>query len=102
MVLAATSELVRSLPALGELPLAVAAWAFVVLLGLQLGRALQAAVRQTRRMHAVPCPGCRFFDDNPYLPCALRPSEANTPAVIGCRDYEQRRASYAAPPSPAR
>ena len=102
MELAATGELVRALPSLGQLPLAIAAWTFAVLLGLQLGRALQAAVRQTRRMHAVPCAGCRFFDDNPYLPCAIRPSEANTPAAIGCRDYQPRRAIDAAPPSPVR
>ncbi|MBW4470739.1 MAG: hypothetical protein KME45_10105 [Stenomitos rutilans HA7619-LM2] len=35
----------------------------------------------------VPCRQCRFFKDNPYLKCAIRPSDALTAQAIDCADY---------------
>lgn len=35
----------------------------------------------------IPCRGCRFFNSNPYLRCAIRPVDALTEQAIDCSDY---------------
>lgn len=36
----------------------------------------------------IPCTNCRFFTNNPYLKCAVRPSTALTKQAIDCSDYQ--------------
>ncbi len=35
----------------------------------------------------IPCSTCRFFNDNYYLKCAVRPGAALTQDAINCSDY---------------
>ncbi|XGV96781.1 MAG: hypothetical protein ACAF41_29160 [Leptolyngbya sp. BL-A-14] len=35
----------------------------------------------------VPCRRCAFFKNNPYLKCAIRPSDALTAKAIECSDF---------------
>ncbi len=34
-----------------------------------------------------PCRNCRFFNDNHFLKCAVRPSTALTKQALNCSDY---------------
>lgn len=36
-----------------------------------------------------PCAKCVYFDNNPYLKCALHPVEAATKEAINCLDYKR-------------
>jgi hypothetical protein len=35
----------------------------------------------------IPCRKCRFFSNNPYLKCAIRPSSVMNERAIDCPDY---------------
>ncbi|MEG3436450.1 hypothetical protein V0288_04905 [Pannus brasiliensis CCIBt3594] len=39
---------------------------------------------------ATPCASCRFFSNNVYLKCAVRPSDALTDRAVDCPDYRPR------------
>jgi hypothetical protein len=36
----------------------------------------------------IPCTTCRFFTNNPYVKCAVRPDLALTKQAIDCSDYQ--------------
>ncbi|MBD2463747.1 hypothetical protein H6G89_22355 [Oscillatoria sp. FACHB-1407] len=36
----------------------------------------------------IPCTTCRFFTNNPYVKCAVRPDLALTKQAIDCTDYQ--------------
>lgn len=38
----------------------------------------------------IPCNNCRFFNDNYYIKCAVRPCSALTKDAINCSDYSPR------------
>lgn len=35
----------------------------------------------------IPCSKCRFFNQNPYMRCAVHPTKAQTSRAINCSDY---------------
>lgn len=37
--------------------------------------------------HKFPCRSCRYFEDNPYLKCAVHPDNALTVRSLNCSDY---------------
>lgn len=45
-------------------------------------------VHNIQQVSEVPCRNCRFFSHNPYLKCAVNPSNAMTARAIGCFDYK--------------
>ena len=36
----------------------------------------------------VPCHKCRYFNPNPYIKCALHPSNVLKEPAVDCRDYD--------------
>lgn len=38
----------------------------------------------------IPCQKCAYFDNNPYLKCALHPVEASTKEAINCSDFQHK------------
>lgn len=36
---------------------------------------------------AIPCRGCRYFNNNPYLKCTVNPTVVLTEAALDCSDY---------------
>ncbi|MGJ3254554.1 MAG: hypothetical protein ACFE0J_25990 [Elainellaceae cyanobacterium] len=35
----------------------------------------------------IPCSNCRFFNQSPYLKCAVHPTRACTSKAVDCSDY---------------
>ena len=44
-----------------------------------------------KHSHQVPCKNCRFFQNNPYLQCAVHPDTALTPQAIHCSDFRPQK-----------
>lgn len=44
---------------------------------------------------AIPCPTCRYFHPNAFLPCAVNPAEVMSQAAASCRDYCPRQTETA-------
>jgi hypothetical protein len=38
----------------------------------------------------MPCRGCRYFHNNPYLKCTVNPTTALTEDAVGCSDHHPR------------
>ena len=38
----------------------------------------------------IPCRNCQFYSNNPYVRCAIRPTDAMTEQAIDCSDYSAR------------
>lgn len=66
----------------------VAAWVLVALVAWSLWSALRDAIARSRRLHQIPCAGCRFFTDDHRLKCTVHPSLALTEGAINCPDFE--------------
>ena len=43
----------------------------------------------------VPCYHCRYFNNNPYLKCALHPTNVLTEGLIDCVNYHPKDWSIA-------
>jgi hypothetical protein len=43
--------------------------------------------------YKVPCYQCRYFSPNPFIQCALHPSEVLKESAIDCRDYHAKIAA---------
>ncbi|MBE9167518.1 hypothetical protein IQ238_08295 [Pleurocapsales cyanobacterium LEGE 06147] len=43
---------------------------------------------KTECFHQTACYQCRFFNNNPYLKCAVNPSTVLTPEAKNCPDYQ--------------
>lgn len=43
------------------------------------------------RFPAMPCPKCRFFNNNPHLRCAVHPTVTMTDRASSCVDYTPRQ-----------
>lgn len=78
-------------------PLAI--WVLVLLLVLAILLAIQDGTRRLRRLHQVPCFGCRYYTGSPYLKCPVRPRDAASEAAIDCPDYEPAVARSTPPPA---
>ena len=63
------------------------AWGLIILFVLTIWSAVGASMANAKRMHQIPCAGCKFFTDDYRLKCTVHPSLANTEAAINCRDY---------------
>lgn len=43
------------------------------------------------RFPTMPCPKCRFFNNNPHLRCAVHPTTTMTERASSCVDYTPRQ-----------
>ncbi|MEY3296849.1 MAG: hypothetical protein RLZZ597_109 [Cyanobacteriota bacterium] len=66
----------------------VLAWGLVVMTVWQLVAVTRDGMQRAQRMHQIPCAGCRYFTNSPFLKCPLHPKTALSEAAIGCGDYE--------------
>ncbi len=66
----------------------VLAWSMVAIGGWTIWSAVRDSVSRARRMHQIPCAGCRYFSGNYALKCPVHPYEALSEAAIGCPDFE--------------
>ena len=41
-----------------------------------------------KRHSKIPCRSCQFYSNNPYIRCAIRPTDALTEQAIDCSDYK--------------
>lgn len=65
----------------------VIAWGVVLLMQFHFWKSLQHGITNIKCGHKIPCANCKFFNNNPYLKCAIRPSEALSEEAINCSDY---------------
>ncbi|KST67348.1 hypothetical protein BC008_29575 [Mastigocoleus testarum BC008] len=68
----------------------VSAWLLVLLVGCNIWTAARDSINVAKKMHQVPCPGCRYFTDDYRLKCTIHPSIANTEEAIECLDYQAK------------
>lgn len=68
-------------------PLAI--WLILMVFVLAIALAMEAGVKQVRRLHQIPCHRCQFYTGSPYLKCPVHPLEALSEAAIDCGDYAQ-------------
>jgi hypothetical protein len=62
-------------------------WAIAVLFFLRFAPTYQKR-KEYKVREQIPCKNCRFFTNNPYLRCAVRPNTALTHQAIDCSDYQ--------------
>ncbi len=68
----------------------LSAWLFIGLMGWSLWSALSISISNARRMHKVPCVGCRFYTGDYRLKCTIHPRNALSEAAICCPDFDAR------------
>ncbi|HYW22352.1 MAG TPA: hypothetical protein VE956_24185 [Nodularia sp. (in: cyanobacteria)] len=54
-------------------------------------------VFSVKDLHKVPCKNCRFYSNNHYLKCAIKPSQVLTEEAKDCSEYSPRNGKF--PPS---
>lgn len=63
------------------------AWGLIFLILFSIWSSLKEGIKNTKRLHQIPCTDCRFFTNDYRLKCTVNPSIANTEAAINCSDY---------------
>jgi hypothetical protein len=53
-------------------------------------KAIDNRLAKTKHNCQVSCENCQFFDNNPYLKCALHPSKVMSAEAKDCSDYSPR------------
>lgn len=66
-----------------------AAWAIAVALA-GMPKISREQKLSLKRHSKIPCRNCQFYSNNPYIRCAIRPTEALTEQAIDCSDYSAR------------
>lgn len=65
-------------------------WAIVAWVFLDIPKSLQRGKLLQNRHQKFRCRGCRYFAENPYIPCAVHPSTALTEQAKECSDFVER------------
>lgn len=63
------------------------AWAISIVIYSDIWTILKHGFLAAKHSNQVPCRNCQFFQNNPYLRCAVNPSMALTDDAKGCSDY---------------
>ncbi len=63
------------------------AWSLTVTAGITLYQIGKRAVDNIRTLHRIPCSGCQYFTNSPYVKCTVNPKLANTELAIDCHDF---------------
>ena len=90
--------IVEMRPVLPLICIAVA-WGFTALLLWNLVVTVRRSAASVRKLHSVPCAGCRYATGDYRLKCSVRPIEAFSEEAISCQDFEPIEASYYPRPS---
>ncbi|AFZ26303.1 hypothetical protein Cylst_4204 [Cylindrospermum stagnale PCC 7417] len=45
-------------------------------------------------LQQVPCKNCRFFSNNHYLKCAVKPDTVLTEEAINCQEYSPKKGKF--------
>jgi hypothetical protein len=78
----------------GTWVLRLVAWSLTGSMVWSLWRAIGDVSATARKMHQIPCSGCRYFTQDYYLKCTVHPSRALSEEAIGCRDFSCRDFGY--------
>src|SRR5690349_15923100 len=71
----------------------VTVWTIIIVVYFVVSKATREIVRDVSTSlypANVPCRHCRFFNNNPYLKCTVRPTIAMTGEAINCSDYQTK------------
>lgn len=74
----------------------VLVWSAIALATWHLFTGLRQGMRNVKRLHQIPCAGCRYATCSHYLKCSVQPSIAFSEDAINCQDFEQRDDQYVA------
>lgn len=70
----------------------VFSWVFFLLVLRKVRTALDNKMVFTiNHLQQVPCKNCRFFSNNHYLKCAVKPDVVMTEEAINCSEYSPKR-----------
>ena len=72
----------------------IAVWTIIIVVYFIVSKATREIVRDVSASlypANVPCRHCRFFNNNPYLKCTVRPTTAMTGEAIDCSDFQNRQ-----------
>lgn len=87
----ATSPVSTHEAALVMIPIGfVAIWAAVVCAISNTWKINRKEIESKQHTAQLPCKRCRFFNNNPYVKCAVNPHTAMTKAATECGDYQLR------------
>ncbi len=65
----------------------LAIWALIYLTPFAFWKALRYRIRRVEPSHKIPCSKCQYFQNSPYLQCAVHPSKVLKTEAINCPDY---------------
>lgn len=68
----------------------IAIWAAVVCMISDTWKLNRKEMNQAKQLGQLPCKKCRFFNNNPYIKCAVNPNLALTKESQDCPDYRPR------------
>ena len=77
----------------------VMAWGLTALLLWNLAVTVRRSAASVRKLHSIPCAGCRYATGDYRLKCSVRPIEAFSEQAISCQDFEPTEASFHPSPS---
>jgi hypothetical protein len=77
----------------------VAIWAAVVCVISDTWKLSRKDMTTNKQIAQLPCKKCRFYNNNPYVKCAVNPHAAMTKEAMECQDYWPRERRT---PSPTR
>lgn len=77
----------------------VMAWGFTALLLWNLVVTVRRSVESVRKLHSIPCAGCRYATCDYRLKCSVHPIEAFSEQAISCQDFEPVEAGFYRAPS---
>ena len=69
----------------------IVAWALVFLSRLEFWKSVGNRVATPKPCRKSPCLECRFYQNNPYLKCAVHPDKALSTEAKDCPDYWSRK-----------
>lgn len=65
----------------------VSAWLLLILLVVNLLKAISETWRRSQQMHEIPCSNCQYFTNDHRLKCTVQPNLANTDDAVNCPDF---------------
>jgi hypothetical protein len=68
----------------------MALWATVVCMISNIWKSNRKEMNQAKQLGQLPCKKCQFFNNNPYIKCAVNPHLALTQEAESCSDYRPR------------
>lgn len=55
--------------------------------GFKFPKGLSNKLNTIKRSHRIPCSTCRFYNNDPFLKCAVHPSKVLSEEACDCPDY---------------